>query len=431
MKTGELALLGGEPVREKPYPVHTTIIDDEEKKEVLEVISGGQLSGFSGRAGERFLGGEKVKELEGDFCKRYGIRFAVTFNSATSALHGSISAAGIGPGDEVVTTPYTMSASASCVLHNNAIPIFADIDPETFCLDPESVKQRITHRTRAIMVVNLFGQPAELEELNRIAHEHNLILIEDNAQSPGAFYKEKLAGTIGQMGILSLNYHKTIQTGEGGVIITNNEDLANRLRLVRNHGEVVLDDLGINNMVNMLGWNYRMTELEAAIGKAQLRKLDFFNGHRQKLASVLTEALKEFDFLTTPSTRPGCTHVYYLYVLKFNETKLRIDRRTFAKALNAEGIPVDEGYVKPLYLMPMYQKRMAYGCDGCPFTCPYYSGRVNYDKGLCPVAERMYEKEVLTTNICRYPNTEEDVVDFARAVRKIVDNLDKLRAYAK
>jgi len=267
--------------------------------------------------------------------------------------------------------------------------------------------------------------------LDRIAQEHNLILIEDNAQSPGALYKGKLAGTIGSIGILSLNYHKTIQTGEGGIAITNNEELAKRLRLVRNHGEVVVDDLGVDDMVNMLGWNYRMTELEATIGIAQLRKLDFFNNRRQELASVLTKALTEFVFLTPPALRPHCTHVYYLYVLKFDETKIGINRKTFTEALNAEGIPVAEGYVKPLYLMPIYQKRMAYGRNGCPFTCRYYTGSIDYHQGLCPVAERMYEKEVVTTNICRYPNTEEDVLDFAKAVGKIVKNMDKLRTYTE
>lgn len=431
MKIKSLAILGGKPVRSKPCPPHTTIIDDAEEKEVLEVLATGQLSGFSGRAGERFLGGEKVKKLEEYFCQRFGTRYAVTFNSGTSALHGSVSAIGIGPGDEVITSPYTMSATASCILHQNAIPVFADIDPETFCLEPKLVEKRITSRTRAILVVNLFGQPAELDELNRIARKHNLTLIEDNAQSPGAFYRGKFTGTIGNIGIFSLNYHKSIQTGEGGVAVTNDEELANRLRLVRNHGEMVLDDLGVNDMVNMLGWNHRLTELEAAVGIAQLRKLDFFNERRQKLALVLTDALKDFDFLTPPTVRTRCTHVYYLYVMKFDESKIGIDRKTFAKAINAEGIPISEGYQKPLYLLPMYQKRMAYGRDGCPFTCRYYTGNIDYSKGLCPVAERMYEKEVITTNICRYPNTEEDVLDFARAVEKIVQNKDKLRTHAK
>jgi len=431
MKTRALALLGGDPVRNKDYPPHSTIIDDAEKEEVIEVLEGGQLSGFSGRAGGRFLGGEKVRKFEELFRQRFGTRFAVTFNSATSALHSAVSAAGVGPGDEVITSPYTMSATASCILFQNAVPVFADIDPETFCIDPKSVEERITPRTRVILEVNLFGHPAEFDELIMIAQRQNLVLIEDNAQSPGALYKGKLAGTIGDMGIFSLNYHKSIQTGEGGVIVTNNEEMANHLRLIRNHGEAVLDDLGNNDEVNMLGWNYRMTELGAAVGIPQLRKLDFFNERRQKLAEVLTGALEEYDFLTVPTVRPNCTHVYYMYAMKFDETRIGIDRKTFAMALSAEGIPVDEGYQKPLYLMPMYRKRMAYGRNGCPFTCRYYPGGIKYKKGLCPVAERMYEKEVITTNICRYPNTEEDVLDFARAVGKIVQNIDKLRTYTE
>jgi dTDP-4-amino-4,6-dideoxygalactose transaminase len=163
MKTRALALLGGDPVRNKDYPPHSTIIDDAEKEEVIEVLEGGQLSGFSGRAGGRFLGGEKVRKFEELFRQRFGTRFAVTFNSATSALHSAVSAAGVGPGDEVITSPYTMSATASCILFQNAVPVFADIDPETFCIDPKSVEERITPRTRVILEVNLFGHPAEFD----------------------------------------------------------------------------------------------------------------------------------------------------------------------------------------------------------------------------------------------------------------------------
>lgn len=218
-----LAILGGEPVKKDIYPIHTTIIDDAEEKEAIEVLRGGHLSGFSARPGDRFLGGLKVKELEDRFCEYFRIENAVTFNSATSALHGAISAAKIGPGDEVITSSYTMSATSSSILHQNAIPIFADIEDRTYGLDPVSVRDRITERTKAILTVNLFGHPSRLNELKELADRYNLVLVEDNAQAPGALYHGQRTGTIGQMGIQSLNYHKTIQTGEGGVVITNDK----------------------------------------------------------------------------------------------------------------------------------------------------------------------------------------------------------------
>jgi dTDP-4-amino-4,6-dideoxygalactose transaminase len=418
----KLALLGGEPVRRESYPIHTTIIDDAEEKEVIEVLRCGHLSGFSARTGERFLGGLKVRELEDQFCKYLGSKYAVSFNSATSALHGAISTAKIGPGDEVITSPYTMSATASSVLMQNAIPIFADIEDRTYGLDPMSVQERITERTRALLTVNLFGHPSRLKELKTLADKYNLVLIEDNAQSPGAIYEEKLSGTIGQMGILSLNYHKAIQTGEGGVVITNDLKMAEHLQLVRNHGEVVVGKLGREDIVNALGYNYRLTEVQAAIGIPQLKKLAYFNSIRQKLAGLLTEGLAQFDFLTPPVVEKGCTHVYYLYPFRFREEKAGISRSVFIKAMRAEGISLNEGYMRPLYLEPIYQKKIAYGNKGCPFSCPFYSQHLHYEEGSCPTAERLYFKEMITTDICKYPNSKKEIDEFISAVQKIEDN---------
>ncbi len=425
----DLAILGGEPVREKSYPVHTTIIDDAEAKEVIDVLRGGHLSGFSARPGDRFLGGPKVKELEKQFCEYFNVKHAITFNSATSALHGAISAAKIGPGDEVITSPYTMSATPSSVLMQNAIPVFADIEDRTYGLDPVSLKERITERTKAILTVNLFGHPSRLKELKELADSYNLILIEDNAQAPGAIYHGQLAGTIGQMGIQSLNYHKTIQTGEGGVVITNDSKLTEHLQLVRNHGEVVIGKIKHDNVVNVLGWNYRLTEVQAAIGIPQLKKLNYFNSIRQKLTMLLSEGLGQFNFLTPPVVEEGCTHVYYLYPIKFNEEIIGINRSLFVKAMRAEGISISEGYMNPIYLEPLYQKKIVYGDKGCPFRCSIYGRDIKYEEGLCPTAERLYNKEMLTTDICKYPNSEKEVEEFITAVKKITNNLSSLKKH--
>jgi len=428
--TSTLAIFGGNPVRKEPYPMHTTMIDFAEEREVLEVLRSGHLSGFSARPGERFLGGPKVQCLEEDFAVYFGVKYAVTFNSATSALHGAMSAAKIGPGDEVIVPPTTMSATASSVLMQNAAPVFADIEDETFGLNPDDVEEAITSRTKAILTVNLFGHPSRLEELRGIADKHNLILIEDNAQSLGAKFNGRLVGTFGRMGVQSLNYHKTIQTGEGGVALTNDSHTAQHLQLMRNHGEVVVGYLDENrgiDLENVLGWNYRLTEIQAAIGIPQLKKLDRLNDIRIKLAGMLSKQLKNYDFLITPMVRKDCSHVYYVYALRFRPELIGISRETFVKAMGAEGISVSSGYVKPLYLEPMYQSRIVYGGHGCPFSCSLYQGTVSYNPGLCPTAEKLYFKELITTDICKYPNGEREVNEFLEAVKKIADNVSELR----
>lgn len=426
----ELALFGGKPIRVDQYPQHTTNFDEDEEKAVLEVLRGGHLSGFSARPGDRFLGGTKVQAFERDLEKYFQNKYALSFNSATSALHGAIAAIGIGPGDEVIVPPTTMSATASCVVMQNGIPIFADIEDETFGLDPDSVRNAITDHTRAILAVNLFGHPAKLLELKKIAKENGLILLEDNSQAPGGICEKKLTGTIGEIAVQSFNYHKVIQTGEGGAAITNNKTFANRLALIRNHGEVVIDHLGPqtdDELVNILGWNYRLTELQAAIGISQLRKLDELNSTRIKLAELLTKSLSKFDFLKTPIVREKCRHVYYLYPIGFNGNLLGISRNTFVDAMNAEGISLGQGYVRPIYLEPMFQKQIAYGRKGCPFKCPWYKGEFSYDRGICPVAEHLHFNALMTTDICKYPNTEKEIEEFVAAVEKITNNVNRLK----
>jgi dTDP-4-amino-4,6-dideoxygalactose transaminase len=422
-----LALLGGTPVRTAPYPSPNTI-GEAERREVLEVLDSGLLSGFVATPTPEFYGGPKVRALERAFGERFGVRHAVMFNSATSALHACVAAAGVGPGDEVITSPYSMSASATCIVMQNGVPVFADIEDSTFCVSVDAVARAITPHTRAIVAVNIFGQPAALGELAALARRHGLVLIEDSAQAPGALHDGRPAGTIGALGVFSLNRHKTIQTGEGGVAVTNDDALARKLQLVRNHGEVVAADLGQEDLVNAIGWNYRPSELHAAVGVAQFRRLDELNAHRVKLADHLTARLGDFDFLAPPVVRAGCTHVYYLYSVRYFAERFGVGRETFLRALNAEGIPAKGGYVKPIYLEPMYQKRIAYGAKGCPFACPLYKGRVDYGEGSCPTVERLYRTELFTTNICRYPATIEDMDDFVAAVEKVWRERDALRA---
>ncbi len=417
----KLAILGGEKIRNRPFSSHP-VLGKEEIKEVSDVLKSGLLSGFLASPGASFYGGPKVLELEKLFKDYFKIKFAMAINSATAGLHAAVAACGIGPGDEVIVTPYTMSASASAILMSNAVPVFADIEEDYFCLDPKSIEKAITKKTKAILVVHLFGMAADMNKIMQIAKKHDLYVIEDCAQSPGAHYKGRLVGTIGDIGIFSFNQNKTITTGEGGVVITNNEKLAKRCQFIRNHGEVVIDPMGFDEVDNMLGWNYRMTELEAAIGIAQFKKLGKLTKHRVELANYLFEKLGGIEGLAMPKIRKGCDHVYFVVAIRYNENAVGIPRNTFVKALQAEGIPTGNGYVRPIYLEPLYQKKTCYGKMGCPFTCAYYNGRVSYDKGLCPVTERMHFKELFTFNICRYPITFNDMKDVVKAVKKVIAN---------
>jgi len=421
------ALLGGAPLRTTPFPKHTTMMGDEEKRLVLDVIDDGELSGFSGRVGDRFLGGRMVKALEAEVCKYFGTAFAISFNSATSALHAMVAAAGIGPGDEVITSPFSMAASASAVLMHNAVPVFADIDPATYCLDVASVERAITPRTRAIMAVNLYGHPAALDRLRALADARGLFLFEDNAQSAGATLAGKLTGTWGHAAALSLNYHKAIQCGEGGLVITDDPTLALHCQLIRNHGEVVLGDLPDADVPSHLGWNYRLSEVNAAVAVAQMAKLDPLIAIRRRLAERLTALLSGINGVTPAVPAPGCTHSYYLYPIQLDPERLGLSRATIVKALAAEGFPVNAGYVKPIYWLPMYQRKAAYPKQ-CPFTCGHYTGDVSYAKGLCPVTEDLHMRTLIIVDICKYPNTMADVEQFAEAFGRVLGHREALRA---
>ncbi len=422
----KLAILGGEKSRSKPF-VNYAIMGEKEKENVNDALDSGMLSGFIAQAGDSFLGGKYVNEFESLIKEYFDAEYAVSVNSATAALHIAVAACGVGPGDEVIVTPYSMCASATCIIMQNAIPVFVDIEEDSFCIDPEKIEKAITPRTKAIIVVHLFGRPANMDEIIKIASENNLYVIEDSAQSPGATYKSRLAGTIGDIGVFSLNQHNTITSGEGGFAITKDENMALKMQLIRNHGEVIVGDMNIEDIGNIVGFNYRMTELEAAVAVEQFKKLDFLNNHRIELAEYLTENLLEFRGLMLPQKCKEDKHVYFVYPIRVEEDTVGISRDIFVKALQAEGIPFGGGYVKPIYLEPLYQKKTAYGKDGCPFTCGFYKGEENYNKGICPVAEAMHESDLMLTPVCRYPHSMDDIDDVVNAFEKVFENIDELK----
>ena len=419
----ELALLGGKPVRERPIPWVSTM-GPEETKAVLEVMESGTLSAFLGKSGEEFLGGPKVREIERNFAGKFGAAYAISVNSATTALHTAVAACQIGPGDEVLVTPFSMVATATAIVMNNAVPVFVDIDPKTFNLDPEQMERWITPRTKAVVVTNLFGLPADLERIVTVAKKYGLFVIEDNAQSPGAAIRGKFAGTIGDLGVFSLNYHKVIHSGEGGIILTNNKDLAYRCQLVRNHGEVILDETD-DEETTVIGSNYRMSELHAAIGIEQLKKLDGFLEKRRKLARMVTEGLQSFEGLSGAYVPEGYSHSYYVYPILYHEEIWGMKRETFAEAMKAEGFPLGVGYVKPIYNLIMYRTKKVYNRTQFPFSLIDRPVQ-EYQPGLCPVAEEMYERKLLIADICRLPYTERDIADFLTAIQKIWNGKERL-----
>jgi len=421
----KLALRGGTPVLKKPYPPVYTI-GKREIAAVMQVLKKGPLSDFLGVAGEYFLGGKRVLSLEHAFTKKFKVQHAVSFNSATTALHGAIVALGIGPGDEVILPPYTMSASAMAVLMNGAVPVFADIDEKTFCIDAKSARMRITKNTKAIMAVNLFGQAADFGPLLALAKEHNLKLIEDNAQAPAAKWRGRYAGTIGDVGVFSFNFHKTMQSGEGGILVTNNDAYALRAQLCRNHGESVVDGMPAYDGGPIFGSNYRMTELTAAIAEVQLSRLDLLNTKNQALVRYLSEQLSSVPGLILPYIAPGNTHVYFAYVIKVDEKKLGISRDRLVEAMRAEGFPMSRGYQKPLHLYKLFQEQKAFNNTHVPFKSEGYDGHPDYSKGICPVAERLYEKELTMTQICQHPRTKKHIDLFVRALKKVLAHKNEL-----
>lgn len=424
--TEKLALEGGEPVRRTPFPAFNTI-GAEERDAVLAVLAGGSLSGFLGADTPEFYGGEAVRRLESAWAEHFGVPHAVAMNSATSGLYAAVGAGRIGPGDEVIVSPYTMSASATAALIYGAVPVFADIHPDTFCLDPRSVLSRVTSRTKAIIAVDLFGHPADMPALTSIAEKHGLILVEDAAQAPGASLDGELAGTMGHVGVFSLNRHKTIHCGEGGIVVTRSDDLAERLRLIRNHGEVVAAQRQLDDIVNLVGFNYRMTELEAAVALAQLGRLRGLVERRQTAARRLIDGLEDLPGLQPPMVDPNVSHGWYLFAMRYDEAVAGVPRATVAAALRAEGVPVSEGYTEPLYLQPLYQRRIAFGADGFPWRGSTYDGDVDYTRGICPVTEHLWESGLLYTDLIHGLLADDDLDDVVRAYRRVFGNLKRLR----
>ena len=409
----KLALFGGKPVRTKPLPTISNKsgrnIGDEELKLLKEVVESGSLFRHSGRM---------VSEFEKEFAEFLGVKHAVTSTSGTAALHIATGAIDLGPGMEVITSPITDMGTIIPILGQNAIPVFADLDPDTFTLDPEDVRKKITDKTKAIIAVHLFGLMCDMDVLREIAEERGIYLIEDCAQAYLAEYKGKLSGTIGDLGCFSLQQSKHMFAGDGGITVTNDDELARRARLFMDKGWD-RSATGARRYVT-IGFNYRMTELQGAVALAQLKKVKWVVERRRSVAESLTEKIRDIEGIKPPKIPEGYKHSYWLYPIKLDLSKFKASLNDFVQALRAEGIPASAGYIGlPLYMTYVFTEKKGYAGTGCPWICPLYGREIIYKKGLCPQTEKILTE--LVTLPCNEYFTEKDVEDIALAIRKVAE----------
>jgi len=387
----DLAINGGQKVRDKPYP-SWPVLGEEDVAAVAKVLRSGKLTQLTGDA---------VSAFEESFADRHGVRNCVATSSGTTAMHAVLAALEIGPGDEVIVPAHTFIASATPVLHQRATPVFADVDRRTFCISPESVAQRITARTRAIIAVHLNGHPADMDALMELARTREIAVIEDAAQAHGAMHKGRRVGTIGRAACFSFWEDKIITTGgEGGCALTDDDALAERMQRIRHHGEGAVE--GERAYYHLeLGYNYRMSSMHAATGLVQLRRLEDYLDARRRNAAFLTERLTRMEPIDPPFVAADCVHSYYKYICRLRP-EAGIDIEDFVRAVAAEGVPISRRYPTPLPRQPVFR-------DG------------GFGDQRCPVAERLGGE--LFTLLVHPTVTEGDMDDVVGAVRKVTDGL--------
>lgn len=419
-----LAVNGGARLTDRQFSSKPNMTQDD-IDDAYDVLVSGCLSDFYGSPGPFFYGGRKVKQLEHEWSSLHNYSDGIAVNSWTTGLVTCLRSCNIGYGDEVICTPLTMSATASSILECGAIPIFCDVDPLTLNISPNEIIKAITARTKAIMVVHLFGLPADMNEISKIAAENNLHVIEDAAHAPLAKYQGKYVGGLGSIGGFSLNHHKHIHCGEGGIIVTNDTVLAERCRFIRNHGENALEQSTLLKDEFLIGSNYRLTELQAAIALSQLRRLDLCIKHRNSIHRFLIENLGEFkDILSLPVIPPDRTHSFYCYPIRYNADVLGLSRDDFVNAVNSEFPKAERwdqsalspGYIRPLYTNPIYHPP-AINKSAFPILADYSS---YYDNLYCPHAENAISTSLMLSPIVHEGNDLDQISLFAQAIKKVI-----------
>ena len=387
------AIEGGNPVRDSKIYYGHQYIDEADIRAVEEVLRSDYLTC-----------GPKIGELEKKLCEITGAKYAVVCSNGTAALHIACLAAGVGAGDEVNTTPNTFAASANSALYCGARPVFADIDPETYNISPASVAACITPKSKAMVAVDFTGQSVELEPLLQICRENGMVLIEDGAHVIGTKYKGKCNGSIADMTTFSFHPVKTVTGGEGGAVLTNNKEYYEKLLLYRAHGITRQEDLMEHKSDGpwyyeqlVLGYNYRITDMQAALIISQLDKLEMFSARRKEIVARYNEAFSKLKGISVQKEIPESDTTRHLYILRIKPEELTIDRKRFFEALDAENVCCNVHYI-PTYYFPYYEK-------------------MGYKRGICPNAEKLYE-EIISLPLY-YAMTDEDVESVIEAVRKI------------
>ncbi len=389
------AICGGTPVRDTKIFYGHQYIDDDDIKAVVDVMKSDYLTC-----------GPKIAELEQKLCRVTGAKYAVVCSNGTAALHIAALAAGVQSGDEVITTPITFAASANCALYCGARPVFADINEETYNIDPACVEALTTKKTKAVVAVDYTGQSVELDRLLAHCHKNNIVLIEDGAHVIGTRYNGKFNGSIADMTTLSFHPVKTVTCGEGGAVLTNSETFYKKLLLYRSHG-ITRDEAQMEHEPDgswyyeqiALGYNYRMTDMQAALLISQLDKLPAFSKRRKEIVKAYNEAFSKLPQLVVQKEIPESDTTRHLYILRLNPDRLTIGRKEFFDALAAENICCNVHYI-PTYYFPYYEK-------------------LGYHRGLCPKAEKLYE-EIISLPLY-YAMSDQDVQDVIEAVTKIAE----------
>jgi len=407
----KLALTGGEPVRKRPFP-SWPVHGEEEKSALLEVLESG-----------KWWYGEKVREFEERFAEFQDACFGITTVNGTAALQVALACAGVGAGDEVIVPPYTFVATATAVLQVNAIPVFCDVDRQTFNIDAQKIEGCITDKTKAIIPVHFAGLPCDMDGILDVARRHELTVIEDACHSWGTRWRGKGTGALGNAGAFSFQMSKNITSGEGGIILTDDEELADRCRSYTNCGRGKGSPWYYHHIV---AGNYRMTEFQAALLLAQLGRLEPQVAKRAENARFLNERLAAVEGLfTVPEDERVDRRSYHLYCFRLDSAGFgSLSRDRFVEALGAEGIPCSGGYPHPLYKNPLFLQD-GQGARACPFSCPFYGKRMDYSSVECPECEKLCQEAVWFSQSVLL-GSRADMEDIVTAIGKIRENVGEL-----
>ena len=404
----KLAISGGTPVRTNPFPPYP-YYGKEAEEGVLRVFRSQVFTSHPSS-----MGTETVA-FEEEFAAWHGVGDAAGFSNGTTALKIALAAAGIGAGDEVLVPAYTFIATASAVIDQNAIPVLVDAEMVSQGLDPAEMERKITSRTRAVMPVHVHGYPCDMDRVMEIARRHDLKVIEDCSHAHGALHRDRKVGTIGDIGVFSLQHKKNLSVGEGGIAITRDAGLAAAMRDLRSFSQ------------RPMKHNFRMSEFHAAVGRAQLGLLDAMNEVRRSNARRLADRLRGLPGITPVAGLPDTTPAYYNCVFLYDAAVVGVPRRDFVKAVNAEGIPMNMFYY-PLNRDSIFQARDAFG-RGCPFACPLYRGKVEYGMADNPVATRLCDEMNLEIKV-HPPCGDAEMDDIAEGIAKVLKHADELKGAA-